>query len=99
MDVYIITAMKMEKDGTYYLIDPWIYGGRMALKYSVKDWKVWNITVYNKYGRVDSPFVRKDKLKLLERMKQSEKYWDYEDCFYESEEEFKKRIEKWKKMD
>ena len=99
MDIYIITAMKMEKNWTYYLIDPWIYGGKMALKYIVKDWEVWRITVYNRYGRVETVYDRKKKLEILKRMEQSERYWDYEDCFYEDAEWFKERIERWKKMD
>lgn len=89
----------MENDGIYYLIDPWVYGEKMALKYKVKDWKIWNITVYNQYGKIDSPFTRSGKLKLLKQMQESELYWDYDDCYYESEEWFKEKIKRWKKMD
>jgi len=88
----------MKKDGMYYLIYPGIYDERRALKYEVKNWKIWRITVYNKYWRVDSVYDRESKLELLNNMGISEEYGDYEDCFYESEELFKDRIKRWKSM-
>ena len=88
-----------EKDWVYYMVDPGIYGERMMIRYEVKDWKVWRISIYNEYGRRESVYNRERKLEILKRMKESEEYGDYEDSYYESEEWFKKKLKRWKSMD